>query len=57
MAVFAGKLFLEVADGGGLPTGEHPAPDGRCPKACDLPVWRNILKRKDVPAVPVDLCE
>ena len=46
-----------MADAGGLPTAEHPAPDGRYPKAYDLPRWRWILRRKDVLVVPVDQCE
>eukprot|EP00959_Pyramimonas_sp_CCMP1952_P237843 4969896-Pyramimonas_sp.AAC.1 len=57
MANFAGRLFEAIADAGALPTSEHPAPDGRYPKAYDLDRWRQILRRKDVLAVPVDQCE
>eukprot|EP00959_Pyramimonas_sp_CCMP1952_P199506 4172899-Pyramimonas_sp.AAC.1 len=48
MANFAGRLFETIADAGTLPTAEHPAPDGRYPKAYDLDRWRQILRRKDV---------
>ena len=57
MAVFAGELFEVIADAGSLPTAEHPAPDGRYPKAYDLGIWRKILRRRDVLVVPVDQCE
>jgi hypothetical protein len=57
MANFAARLFACAKASGSVVVAENTAPDGRYPKAWDLPAWRKILRSRDVHVVPLEMCQ